>query len=65
MFFPFYKIIWKCHIFKSEIFMQDYSNLNLTESAMELLTNMEVADARTKGKQVCVGFRLGTQIAEM
>lgn len=45
--------------------MQDYSNLNLTESAMELLTNMEVADARTKGKQVCVGFELGTQIAEM
>lgn len=42
----------KLHIFNCEIFVQDHSSLNSTESAMELLTNIEVAAARTKGKQM-------------
>lgn len=37
---------------KSETFAQKHTRLNLTESAMKLLTNMEVAGARTTGNQV-------------
>lgn len=42
----------KLLIFNCEIFVQDHSSLNSTESAMVLLTNIEVAAAKTKGKQM-------------
>lgn len=53
---------WKYQILRSEPLGQEHTSLNLTESAMKLLTNMEVADARTKDKQV-VGLQVWNVIS--
>lgn len=57
--------IWtdsKYRILRSEPLGQEHTSLNVTESAMKLLTNMEVVDARTKDKQV-VGLQVWNVIS--